>query len=66
MNTTKISRKQIAQLLGVSVTEAAKIHNSLINKGYIKPLNKDGAFKLSALDPHIAERTPYNPIKFTL
>ena len=38
MNTTKISRKQIAQLLGVSVTEAAKIHNSLINKGYIKPI----------------------------
>lgn len=64
MNITKINRKQIAKLLGVSVTEAVKIHNSLIKKGYIKPLNTNETFELTVLDPNIAAKMYRNPIKF--
>ncbi|WPY01785.1 Helix-turn-helix domain protein (plasmid) [Candidatus Trichorickettsia mobilis] len=66
MNATKISRTQIAKLLGVSVSEVIKIHNSLIAKGYIKALNKDGASELTVPDPNIATKMHRNPIKFTL
>jgi DNA-binding IclR family transcriptional regulator len=65
MTTTKISLKQTAKLLGIRVSEAKRIHNSLIKKGYIKPLNKDGAFRLTVPDPKLASTIPYNPTKFT-
>ena len=65
MNITKISRIQMARLLGVSVSEAIKIHNSLIAKGYIKPLNKDGTFELTVPDSNIVAKMDRNLIKFT-
>ncbi len=64
MSVAKISHKQIARLLGVRVSEARKIHNSLIRKGYIKPLNKDETFELTVPDPNIAAKMYRNPIKF--
>ena len=65
MSVARIRRKQMARLLGVQVSEVRKIHDSLIKKGYIKPLNKDGAFRLTVPDPKLASTIPYNPIKFT-
>jgi len=65
MNVTKISLKQMAKLLGVSVSEAVTIHNSLIAKGYIKPLKNGAACILTAPDHNMAAKIPYNPIRFT-
>ena len=64
VNVANISRKQMAKLLGVSVSKVRKIYNSLIAKGYIKELGRDGAFQLTVPDPKLAATIPYNPIRF--
>jgi Mn-dependent DtxR family transcriptional regulator len=64
MTYSTITYKQMAKLLGISVSEAKKIHNSLVKQGYIKELGNGGVFQLTAPDPELAAKIPYNPIRF--
>ena len=65
MNYSTISYKQMAKLLGISVSETKKIHNSLVKKGYIKELENGNVFQLTVPDPELATKIPSNPIRFT-
>lgn len=65
MNYSTITYKQMARLLGISVSEAKKIHNSLVKKGYIKELENGNVFQLTVPDPELAAKIPSNPIRFT-
>ena len=64
MNLVNISYKEMAKLLGVSVSEARKIHNSLIEKGYIKQTEDCSTFQLTCPDQDIAAQMPCSLIKY--
>ena len=64
MNLVNISYKEMAKLLGVSVSEARRIHNSLIEKGYIKKTKDGSTFQLTIPDEDTTVQMPCSPIKY--
>ena len=66
MDSVNISYKKIAKLLGVSVSDVRKLHDSLIAKGYIKTLKNSATFQLTVPDKDIAAQMHYGSfIKYT-
>ena len=66
VDSVNISYKKMAKLLGVSVSDVRKIHNSLITKGYIRTLKDDATFQLTVPDKDIAAQMHYGSfIKYT-
>jgi DNA-binding MarR family transcriptional regulator len=57
MNHVVISTKQIAKMLGISVSKVGKLRKSLIKKGYMKEvLSDDGSIltRVTSPNPNIA------------